>query len=239
MYSSDYFFSVTSIIKRCDEAIGTWKFWFPFTVLNVLLSLTRTFLWAGMYSSCTNSHFTAAPCKEVLSFSLHISSVQLPMNNDASPLIIFYLLYRVQHLNAPWQQNMQHSESSHFHEAFEDVKLVLNLNLTLSPTEHKSLYLTPISVLNTADKSTSSLWSPLTLTCFICNPGPQGTSCVCMCVYGGSASMLGTYGLDTCRALSSALTSDSSHWAKRRFCLELLMTPSFHNSTVLISAANI
>lgn len=53
------------------------------------------------------------------------------------------------------------------------------------------------------------------------------------------ASMQGTYGLDTtfntCQALSSALTSDSSHWANGWFSPELLMTLCLHNSTTLIT----
>ena len=64
----------------------------------------------------------------------------------------------------------------------EDMSLVLNLILMSSPTEHKSLYLSLISVLNTADKSTSSLWSLISLTSFICYLAPHGTVCVYVCV---------------------------------------------------------
>lgn len=144
----------------------------------------------------------------------------------------------VKYLNTPWQCNIQHSQSgrhqpSHFHEALEDMSLGLNLILMSSPTEHKSLYLSPISVLNTADKSTFSLWSLilspasavilLRMEPFVCVPHTRGCTRV-----ASLASMLGACGLDTifntCQASSPALKSDSSHWACGQLSPELLMT---------------
>lgn len=135
--------------------------------------------------------------------------------------LIYCLLCKVS--EHPRQCNIQHCELSqhltHFHEAFKNMSLWSNLILISSPTKYKSLYLSPISVLNTTEKFTFSLTHLIHLTCFSC-------------------SMLCTCGLDTvfntCQVLPFTLTCDSSHWAYGQLSPELFMTASLQHSTANI-----